>query len=133
MKTKLFILTLGLLFTCMIFQSCGSNGESEECSYCIKSDEYVCNKCGKVNKKPVFKFHINYDNDTLRYCSDKCYNKIYGSSSDEKAPDGYHKGGSCNECGGTGRTQQDIVGTRGDDTGSQCASCSGKGFHWVKD
>jgi hypothetical protein len=60
-------------------------------------------------------------------------NASYSSSSADTPPAGYHKGGSCSDCNGTGYYQHDLWGTKLDDTGSQCASCGGKGYHWVKD
>jgi hypothetical protein len=52
------------------------------------------------------------------------------SSSKHDAPKGYHKGGSCNFCSGTGYKTTDGPNWK---KGNVCASCNAKGYKWVKD
>ena len=50
------------------------------------------------------------------------------TSSVEEAPVGYHKGGSCSDCSGTGYYTHSIEGT-GVKEGGVCAGCNGRGYH----
>lgn len=124
--------------------------EANACYFCKNQ---IGDKSYTIENDGTFKELLKKNGDRGMFCSIKCckaflvkdeedYNRRHSNSSTSDTPEsndgsetwiptGYHKGGSCYDCSGTGHYTYSIEGT-GVNEGGVCAGCNGRGYNLIK-